>query len=72
MSLADYKLASNRFFVRTTSEEAAVKESFGEVEFVKAEGVTGELGFVTEQMTEAEFEEKAAKLSGILQMIRIK
>ena len=72
MSLADYKLASNRFFVRTTSEEAVVKESFGEVEFVKAEGVTGELGFVTEQMTEAEFEEKAAKLSGILQMIRIK
>lgn len=72
MSLADYKLSSGRFFVRTTAEEAAVKEIFGAVEFVKAEGVTGELGFVTEQMTEAEFEEKAAKLGGILQMIRIK
>lgn len=72
MSLADYRSASNRFFVRTKAEEAAVKDTFGAVEFVKAEGVTGELGFVTEQMTEAEFEEKAAKLGGILQMIRIK
>lgn len=72
MSLADYRSASNRFFVRTKAEEAAVKDTFGAVELVKAEGVTGELGFVTEQMTEAEFEEKAAKLGGILQMIRIK
>lgn len=72
VSLSDYKQAFCSFFVRTTAEEAAVKECFGDVEFVRAEGITGELGFVTEQMTEAEYEEKAAKLSGILQMIRMK
>lgn len=72
VSLADYRQAFGSFFVRTTAEESAVKECFGDVEFVTAEGITGELGFVTGQMTEAEYEEKAAKLSGILQMIRIK
>lgn len=45
---------------------------FGAVEFVAAEGVNGELGFVTEEMTEAAYEEKAAKLADILQMIRVK
>ncbi len=72
VELVDYKKASNRFFVRTTAAEADVKAAFGEVEFVTAEGVSGELGFVTAEMTEAEYEEKAAKLSGILQMIRVK
>lgn len=71
MDLVDYKKASNRFFVRVAGEESAVSEVFGNVEWIRAEGVSGELGFVTEQMTEDEYEEKAAKLSGILQMIRV-
>ena len=56
----------------TKADEAAVKNAFGAVEFVAAEGVNGELGFVTEEMTEAAYEEKAAKLADILQMIRVK
>lgn len=72
VDLVDYKNATNRFFVRTADSEADVKAAFGEVEFVKAEGVTGEIGFVTGTMTEADYEEKAAKLSGVLQMIRVK
>ena len=72
LELADYKMVTNRFFVRTKADEAAVKNAFGAVEFVAAEGVNGELGFVTEEMTEAAYEEKAAKLADILQMIRVK
>lgn len=72
MDLVDYRKASNRFFVRTTASEADVKAAFGEVEFVQAEGVTGEIGFVTGTMTEGDYEEKAAKLSDVLQMIRVK
>ncbi|MEE1250100.1 MAG: homoserine dehydrogenase [Lachnospiraceae bacterium] len=71
LELVDYKKASSAFFVRTIEDEAKVKEVFGEVTFVKAEGVTGEIGFVTNEMTEEEYEEKAAKLSGIKQMIRV-
>lgn len=72
VDLVDYRKASNRFFVRTTASEADVKAAFGEVEFVQAEGVTGETGFVTGTMTEGDYEEKAAKLSDVLQMIRVK
>ena len=72
LELADYKMVTNRFFVRTKADEAAVKNAFGAVEFVAAEGVNDELGFVTEEMTEAAYEEKAAKLADILQMIRVK
>lgn len=71
MDLVNYKQASNRFFVRTTAERAAVNEVFGDVELVEAEGISGELGFVTEKMTEEEYETKSAKLSGIVQMIRV-
>lgn len=71
LELVDYKKASSAFFVRTTKDEAAVKAVFGDVTFVKAEGVTGETGFVTKEMTEKEYEEKAEKLGEILQMIRV-
>lgn len=72
MALADYKLTTNRFFVRTTAAEDEVLAAFGDIEIVRVEGIDGELGFVTELMSEAEYEEKAAKLNGILQMIRLK
>ena len=71
MELTDYRNLENRFFVRTTSDISEAENAFGRIEVVRAEGVTGELGFVTEKMTEAEYEQKAAKLGGILQMIRV-
>lgn len=71
MDMVDYRKASSRFFVRTTAKEAEIKAVFGEVEYIKAEGIAGELGFVTEEMTEADYEAKSAGLSGILQMIRV-
>ena len=71
LELADYKNASSAFFVRARKDETEVKTVFGDVSFVKAEGVTGETGFVTKEMPEKEYEEKAEKLGGIVQMIRV-
>lgn len=72
LELVDYKKSVNRFFVRVTGEDkAAVENAFGSVTYVSAEGVTGELGFVTESMTEAEFEQKADVLGTVVQTIRV-
>ena len=62
--------AVRRFFVRTSSAEERIKEFFGEVEMIS--GVAdGECGFVTEEMSEAAYREKAAKFGDILSMIRV-
>ncbi len=70
LELVDYKKFAHRFFVRTSESQEKVSEIFGQVSFVAAEGVTGEIGFMTEIMTEAEFEEKAEKLADVIQKIR--
>ncbi len=61
IELVDYKDSRNRFFVRTSSDRAAVENAFGKVTYVSA-GIEGETGFTTEEMSESEFEEKAAKI----------
>lgn len=72
LELVDYRKAANRFFVRVSgTDEQAVEQVFGVVSYVKAAGVTGELGFVTEQMTEAEFEKKSKEVSNVCQIIRV-
>ncbi len=61
LEVVDYKDSVNSFFVRTTSDKAEVEAAFGKVSYV--EGVeAGEMGFTTGDMTEAEFEEKSAKI----------
>ena len=72
LELVDYKKAENRFFVRTSAKAEEVKAVFGEVDFVSAEGITDEIGFVTEVITEADYEAKAAQLADVIQMIRVK
>lgn len=62
MELVDYKDSRNAFFVRTTSDKAAVESAFGEVSYVD-EVVDGEVAFTTETMKESVFEEKAAKIA---------
>lgn len=71
MDLVEYKKAKSRFFVRTQEPKDAVEKQFGQVEWVEAEGITGENGFLTEIMTEEEYEEKALGLKNILQRIRV-
>ncbi len=68
--LADSSVVKSAFFVRTKSGKDAVKEAFGNVEFV--EGVVdNEIGFTTEVMTEAEYESKASTLD-VVKMIRVR
>ncbi len=72
LELVDYKKSSSQFFVRTEgTDQAAVEKVFGTVSYVEAEGVTGELGFVTETMTEAEFEKKMEEFKAVKGFIRM-
>ena len=71
VELADYTESVNKFFVRTKASKDQVAAAFGNVEYVEAEGVSDELGFVTEEMTEKVFEEKKAALADVLQTIRV-
>ena len=69
LEIVDYKDSVNAFFVRTASDKAAVEAAFGNVEYV--ENVeAGEIGFVTGEMIEADFEEKSAKIE-VLNRIRL-
>lgn len=71
LDLVDYKQAESRFFVRTTKEKEEIQKAFGNVEFVEAEGISGETGFLTEVMVEEAFAQKASVLGDILQRIRV-
>ena len=70
MILANPMEQRYRYFVRAEDDMDAVKAAFGEVEVVDA-GVSGENGFVTGEMSEREYRQRAGKLSGVLQMIRM-
>ena len=63
--------AVRKFFVRaSTTDKAQIEAVFGEVEMIT--GVAdNECGFVTTEMTEAEYREKAAKAGNIISMIRV-
>ena len=70
VKLADYKTNETRFFVRAKASKEEISNTFGAVDFVDIEELTDEIGFVTATMSEQEYEEKADRLSGVLQMIR--
>ena len=59
VELVDYKSSKNSFFVRTTSSKEEIESLFGNVKYVE-NVVEAEVGFTTEEMSEAEFEEKAS------------
>ena len=61
----------NRFFVRIGKEEKEkVEKLFDEPEFVDA-GLEGEIGFVTEKITEGRFAEALKDLSTVITRIRV-
>jgi homoserine dehydrogenase len=63
--------AVRRFFVRvSSSDEAKIKDVFGDVELMTGV-VEGECGFVTSEMSEADYKKKAAQFGNILSMIRV-
>lgn len=71
--LSDIKTATRQFMVRfdeaVCSREKA-EQTFGKGTFVEA-GVSGEFGFVTPVMSEADYESKAADVAGIKNRIRL-
>ena len=76
LALEDRRDVERRFFVRMKGSREVLQDRvasvFGMVQFVRAEGVSGEFGFVTERMPEGSYEEKAGQFDGqILGMIRV-
>lgn len=71
LELVDFHVLVNRYFVRTKADKTAIEQVFGPVEYVLPEGVTGENGFLTEKISEVEFEAKMAQLKDVLQTIRV-
>ncbi|WP_033125095.1 MULTISPECIES: homoserine dehydrogenase [Eubacteriales] len=76
LTLEDRRDVERRFFVRVKGDREELQEQvaavFGMVQFVQAEGLSGEFGFVTEKMPEGSYEEKAERFGGqILGMIRV-
>lgn len=75
LELADISTSSKRFFVRVTgnadTELANIESVFGKVELIKVEELSGEFGFVTEVLTEADYQAKAEKCQGIINRIRV-
>lgn len=70
VALTDIKQSSRRFFVRTAQDkESLALQEFESVSVITAD-VAGEFAFVTEKMTEKEFDEKVQKV-GIISRIRI-
>lgn len=70
LAIADYRQQSTRFFVRTSADAAAVEKVFGTVEYIDVPEAAGEIGFITSEMKEEDYEKKAAELGPVLQMIR--
>ena len=76
LELTDISNSSRKFFVRVKgtpeTELAKVQEVFGNVQPVIVADVDGEFGFVTEEMTEAEYKAKAESFGEVLGMIRVR
>lgn len=75
LQLEDIKSNKCKFFVRVEGDASArlkeIEEVFGEVTPITLDDVAGEFAFITEVITEADYEEFASKISGIKQRIRV-
>ena len=70
LQLVDYTGMENRYFVRAHADRDRIAQIFGAVEFAEA-AEPGEIGFVTERMSEADYAAKAAELGDVVGMIRM-
>ena len=71
--LVGLESVKSRFFIRVKGSEnesiSEIKTLFGDGQAVTADGIYDEYGFVTDEMTEGEFEDKAAKCDKIITKI---
>lgn len=75
LELEDIKSNKCKFFVRvggTVAEKLSeVEAAFGKVSSVELEDVKGEFAFITDVISEAEYEEAAKKVADVKQRIRV-
>lgn len=75
LELADISGSEKRFYVRVkgslAERKAETEAVFGPIAAIEIDGISGEFAFITSVMSEKEYEEKAAKLDGILNRIRV-
>ena len=72
LCLASFAEDTKKFFARVSkSEEQNVKNVFGEVEFVSVDELPDEVAFITNEMSEAEFDSKSKELSKVISRIRM-
>lgn len=64
ITLGDMKDFECRFFVRVkdTNSKADIENAFGNVSYIQADDVTGELAFLTDKISESKFEDKIKSL----------
>lgn len=64
------------FFVRVSGNlsdrEEEINSLFGKVKFVQVDNLKNEFGFITEKMSEEDFDKKSASLEGFISRIRMK
>ena len=70
LEVEDFSKSKKKFFVRTTKSQEEVEAVFGNVEYIDA-GISGEIGFATEKLSEQDFDAKAEKLGNVISRIRI-
>ena len=70
LEVEDFSKSKKKFFVRTTKSKEEVEAVFGNVEYIAA-GISGEIGFATEKLSEQDFDAKAEKLGNVISRIRI-
>ncbi len=75
LELTDIKNSEKKFFVRMTGDakemESAIKSAFGESQIITLDDVKGEFAFITDVITEADYEKAAAQFDNIITRIRI-
>ncbi len=75
LELEDKADTTKQFFVRmegvAEDKKAEVEAAFGKVEFLTVADVAGEFAFITEVMSEKQYEECANKFPQIIHMIRV-
>ena len=75
LKLGSFDDAKHKFFVRLSGDSLddmeLINTHFGNVEYVKAEGVRDETAFITEAITESDFKEAIAKFDNIKSSIRV-
>ncbi|MCR4842950.1 MAG: homoserine dehydrogenase [Eubacterium sp.] len=71
LALPDVSSVKNTFFVRIEGDGEAAKKAFNVAQTVTVPGISGEVGIVTEPVTEGEFKAAVEGLDGVISSYRL-